>query len=253
MTTEFLPRPHLPQGRVTLAAVSGEYPQVLKVLQALGIETIALGRSLRLPGPVACHADMRLFHPGGDVIIAERGDEPLCEQLRGHGFQVCPASKSLGDSYPHDVLLNCLPLGGCLFGRLDALELQILAFYRQEGRKLINVRQGYAKCSVAPLSASAAMTADRGLWRALQGEGIETLLLSPGGVRLEGYDHGFIGGCCFLAEPGLLCFFGDLDSHPEGKMIRSFCQRHGISVRSLFKGPLLDIGSVIPLKCESYR
>ena len=251
MTTEFPARPHLPGGRVTLAAVSGEYPQVIRALHTLGIETVALGRSPRLPGPVAYHADMRLFHLGGDEIIAERGDGPLCDRLREHSFRVYPSSREPGGSYPHDVPLNCLMLGGRLFGRLDAAEPRILDFCRREGRKLIDVRQGYAKCSVAPLTASAAITADRGLWRALQGEGIETLLLSPGGVQLAGYDCGFIGGCCFLAEPDLLCFFGDLGRHPEGKEIRDFCKIYGISVRSLFSGPLLDVGSVIPLKCES--
>ena len=62
--------------------------------------------------------------------------------------------------------------------------------------------------------------------------------MSPGGVQIAGYDCGFIGGCCFLAEPDLLCFFGDLGRHPEGKEIRDFCKIYGISVRSLFSGPV---------------
>lgn len=57
--------------------------------------------------------------------------------------------------------------------------------------------------------------------------------------------NGFIGGASGLINKNLLCFNGDIKTHPDYENINSFCKNVGVEVYSLNKGMLKDIGSII--------
>ncbi|MCI8622325.1 MAG: hypothetical protein HFG26_01525 [Provencibacterium sp.] len=122
--------------------------------------------------------------------------------------------------------------------------------YLEKGFRLLGIRQGYAKCSAAIVSHHAVITSDPSLAKALPSIGVDCLSVSPGYVRLDGYAYGFLGGACFLSSPHTLCFLGELSSHPDAQRIRAFCFRHNVETRSLLKGELRDVGSVLPLYCR---
>ena len=67
--------------------------------------------------------------------------------------------------------------------------------------------------------------------------------ISPGSVLLDGYDYGFIGGASGF-DGRSLYFCGDVDLHPDGCAIRSFCDDHGIGCVSLSPLPLHDVGGI---------
>ena len=59
----------------------------------------------------------------------------------------------------------------------------------------MNTKQGYARCDVLPLeSAGKAVTADRGMAKALTENRIDVMVIRPGGIALDGCEYGFIGG-----------------------------------------------------------
>lgn len=250
MKTVFVQDPHVPQGRVVLAAVSCTQTRILTALNALGIETLDIPPEGVLPAPVACHADMRIHPLGAGDVVVGKGDAFLGDALTKRGMHVQYTSQPLGDCYPQDIALNCFSLRECLFGLLKGTDPAILERYTSAGKKLVNVKQGYAKCSVGIVSENAAITADAGLAACLKREGVHCLLVEQGGVVLPGYPCGFIGGACFLMAPGILCFMGDVFTHPSAKEILAFCERQEVSVRCLVDGPLYDIGSVLPLNVQ---
>lgn len=243
--------PNLPQGRVTLAAVSKKDPEILQALQHLGIEPLLVGESSRLDRTVSSHADMRLHYLGGGKAVVEQGDEQLLRACAGRGLQVRYAARPSGKRYPQDVGLNCFALGGYLIGLSKAIDPAVRDSYLSRGFQLMNIRQGYAKCSAAVVSKNAVITADPSLAAALDRAGMECLRISPGHVTLEGHDYGFLGGACFLSSSHTLCFLGELSTHPDAANIRAFCSRQGIKVRSLLRGELRDVGCVLPLFCET--
>ena len=55
----FVEKPNLPESKVTTAAVSGAYPEILEALKAHGIRCVTTEFDTRLPDPIAYHA--RLF------------------------------------------------------------------------------------------------------------------------------------------------------------------------------------------------
>ena len=98
------------------------------------------------------------------------------------------------------------------------------------------------------LSESCAVTADRGIAMALKNNGIDVLVIRSGYIELKGYDSGFIGGAGAALGGGVYGFFGDLYTHPDGKAIAEFADKHKIKAVSLSDEPLSDNGGLLILR-----
>ena len=92
------------------------------------------------------------------------------------------------------MLFNAAPVGRFIFGREDSMSRHILQVSAGKGMRIVDVRQGYARCSTVIVGDSAIITQDRGIAGRARECGIDVLLVRPGHVRLDGYDTGFIGG-----------------------------------------------------------
>lgn len=112
-------------------------------------------------------------------------------------------------------------------------------------KNLINVKQGYTKCSVAVVSDNAIITSDKIIAQKAKEVSIDVLLIPPGDIILPGLDYGFIGGCCGLIEKDLMAFFGDLNYFNYGNEIKEFLYKHNVKPIYLRKGKLIDRGSIL--------
>ncbi len=211
-----------------------------------GFDIIALPSDPALSRPVSAHPDM-LIHLG-DRIFCRRAYYGLARDAldrisRLSGLAVELSDEPVSYDYPSDVLFNALRIGGRLFGRLDAMSRHLISYADRAGLTLVNTRQGYAKCAVCVVSDSAAVTADRGMAKALTASGIDVLLIESGHVVLPELDSGFIGGASGACGERVF-FCGSLDTHPDGERIADFCKKHGKTAISLSNEPLFDAGSL---------
>lgn len=241
-----LQRPRLPQGPVAWALVSGEYPWLGEELARRGVRALTTQADRRLPQPVQFHPDLQACPlPFEQMFVLQ--NSPLIPALGALGFQVEETTRAPSSAYPADALCGGFPWGSWLVGNPQALDGAILAGARRAGLEQLPVKQGYSACSVALVDESAAITADRGLYRALTAQGFQVLLIQPGHIQLPGYDTGFIGGCCGKLAPDKLAFAGALSSHPDGEAIRLFLKSRGVEAVELRDAPLLDVGGILPL------
>lgn len=209
-------------------------------LAALGYQALPLEPLPGLNRIVADHADT-LFFDCGELLTSREVAE-----LNRLGERVMVSSDCPRGDYPGDIRFNALALGKSVYGRLDALSPDVKALAERRGMKLVNVRQGYARCSVLPLT-DAAITADIGLAAAMRREGVEVLTIPPGGIRLEGCGYGFIGGASFVDfEKRRAVFFGSFGDSP-GEPVRAFCRAHGFEPVEL-PGELTDVGGAVMLR-----
>lgn len=236
----------LPQSAVKLCTVGAGNPQILQALKARGISCIVVQANSALPAPVATHADLQLCHLGERQVVAAPENTSLSHALVSYGFHVT-LSGALGARYPADAALDCAIIGKYCFAAPHALDEQVRLLCEQAGISLISVRQGYAKCSTCIVGERLLITADISIERAALQAGFSVLRIRPGHILLEGYDTGFIGGCSGLLGPRLLAFTGALRHHPDGACISEFLHSHGVQVVELSDGPLVDIGSIVPL------
>lgn len=245
---DFIRAAHLPSDRVKLCAASAKYRYLLDALRKEGIEVIEVEDNINLDSPVASHADMNMIHLGGGRVVVAQEQQKLVTNLRRSGLDVIITAKPLQKTYPLDIQFNCLLINNVLIGKIDNTADEIKDYCIRSKIKLVNVNQGYTKCSVAVVDESAIITSDSSIASVSIANGIDVLVIEKDYIKLEGYDTGFIGGCCFKYDRKTLVFTGDVSAHKSYDKIKAFVQNYGIGIEMLSNKELVDIGSVIPLK-----
>ncbi len=242
MKKRFVAMPNLPASQVSDAVVSAQNSELLAALENLGISCRLVSPCVDVMPQVSEHADMLFLHLGGKKYAAEGSQSSLVGSLDKLGFAPPSALVSLSCAYPQDVLLNCCIIGKKVIARENNLPWL-------NGFEAVTVKQGYSKCSVAVVDEFSLITDDESISVAAAQAGLDALLVQKGSVRLNGFDYGFIGGCCGKISQSVLAFCGDITTHSDCSAIKSFCSYRGVEVLSLLSGSLVDVGSILPI-CE---
>ena len=215
-------------------------PEMLRRLEKL-TAVIAAPEAKGLPPALAAHPDM-LMHlsPEGLICAPE-----TAAALNAAGVPATAGEAEPQAGYPRDIRYNCFCINGALICNEAHTDGAVLAFYRSRGMRVIDCRQGYASCSALRLPGGV-ITADTRVAEACEAAGAEVLRITPGSIRLEGYDYGFIGGCGGTVG-GRLALFGDPATHPDGAKIAAFAKERGVEVLPLCGGVLTDCGGLIEI------
>lgn len=224
--------------------LSTEYPQFAEQLQLLGYEIIP---SEEIPCQMAYerrHADLQCLLLKDTAFVLKH-----CQRLiraLSDSLTVIPCGDNFGGKYPDNIILNAANIGKNLICRVASLDDKVRDYCDRHDIELIDVRQGYAKCSCAAVGNHAIITADRGISRALGKTEIDVLTIGEGSVTLSGADHGFIGGASgYDSAKRTLYVSGNIDRHPDGERMKRFCAQYGVSIYSLSDEVLTDIGGMI--------
>lgn len=244
---KYIEKPNLPQGKVTLAAISIQAGESAKKLNSLGIETIKIRPDSRLPEPINSHADIQMLHMSKNSLFVF--DEHLFSGDWVTNFHFNKISEVPDNRYPHDVRLNCTIIGNYIICNTKTISKDILKAAESSGLTVINVNQGYSRCSVCVVDENSIITDDESIFRAAGNFLNDTLLISKGSIELNGYDYGFIGGCCGKIDKNKIAFNGAIESHKDYYKITDFLNKKNIECIELCSEPLYDIGGIIPL-CE---
>lgn len=241
----FIKHPNLPAGEVATVAVSADASQAIKKLNSLGIETIPIYMNALLPTPVASHADLQLLHLTENRFLAPTEHLFLGELQKKINIQV--TKRNLGNKYPDDVLLNCKIVGNNIILNKRTIAQEVLGFANEQGLNIIDVKQGYAGCSICAVNESAIITDDESIFTAAQNFLNDVLLIRKGSIRLKGYNYGFIGGCCGKISNTKLAVNGRIESHSDYKRIMDFTNKYNIEIVELTDDQITDIGGIIPI------
>ena len=138
------------------------------------------------------HADISFFFDGDDTLFVAKESEICVNSLKEFCENIIVLSENLGENYPEDVKLNCLRIGSNFICNSNTVSTVVLEHMKNKGVRIIDVKQGYAKCSVLPVSDNSLITDDISIYNSCIINGIDVLLVSKGDVKLSGYDYGFI-------------------------------------------------------------
>lgn len=215
-----------------------------------GIERHTHARVVKLPpdthlaGPEAYHPDMIMSVFDGMAFLPEEylaSNGHIADELSSLGLNVTACREARGKSYPRNVSLNVLVADD--FALLNPKSVSPLLLSNLGSRRIIGTAQGYAACSTL-YAAPCAVTADKGIYKALTAEGVEVLLIGEGHISLEPYSYGFIGGASFVVGDTVFTF-GDIASHPDHGAITSFLRSCGKRIVPLSSSPLADYGGAV--------
>lgn len=217
----------------------------LELLKKKGYGLIRLPSFKELSPSVASHPDILSAElPDGRILMSKKYYDENENILHIYSKHIVLTDECPSGRYPGDVLFDALRVGNTLYGRLDAVS-EVL---KSSCKRLVDVKQGYARCSVAMLSDTCGITADEGLYRALTADGVDMLKIRPGHISLDGCDYGFIGGAGGRLDDGEYAFFGDLLLHPDGEEMLAFAEKHKIKTVALDSGMLRDHGGLVVIR-----
>lgn len=211
--------------------------EIVENLRKRDYRPVLLPPSKLLDTPVASHADMLLHRLDDKLLVCEYYYNENKELFDDEN--VILTDEKHGKNYPDDIIFNAFVYKNTLVGKIEKLSKYIRKHC--ESLKCVNVKQGYAKCSCI-VTPDFCITADKNIFNKLYNLGCSCV--SEGGVELDGYNYGFLGGASFY-DDGKMFFFGDLYAHKDGKIIAELLKSRGIETNCLTSGTLKDLGGAI--------
>lgn len=208
-------------------------------IEKLDYNIILIPSYSRLPLPVSAHADM-LFYPMKCGKLLTYRD--YYETNKEYFDRVLP-SPVLSDiipdnSYPNDIALNALRIGDILFCKKEYTEEIIKDF-----GTVVNVKQGYTRCSVCVMNRGNVITSDPGLIKIFSDNGINSYVIDNADIKIDGYNNGFIGGASFV-DNNTVYFFGT-PGYRNIELIKKACNACGCDFEFLSDDPLYDYGGAV--------
>jgi len=220
-------------------------------LRDLGLKIIPTIACKEVSEPISYHPDI-VMHPinHNTLIIAPNIFDYYEEIFYGMGIKLIKGDTKLGKTYPMDIAYNVGRIGKFAVHNLKYMDEKLKFYLKKENVELIHVKQGYTKCSMAVINKKAVITADIPIHEKLREMGIDSLLIEPGFVKLEGYPYGFIGGSCGNLSKDEIIFSGKFTNHPDRKKILAFLKKHNQKILWLSNTMIEDIGTIFSLYCQ---
>ena len=215
------------------------------VFDDLDIKVINVKKNLFLEPSVSNHADVLANHVGKNTFLVDKHQIDLCNFLDYNGGKYTLID-NISSPYPNDCLLNFADIGDYIICNKSILTKEIFDLLPQ--KQIIDVKQGYAKCSVCICKHNTIITDDISIYKAVSKfDDIISLFVEKGSVNIFKYDYGFIGGCCGLIDKDVILFNGDLSFHTDFDKIKNFLYDNEVKYIDIKGKPLTDIGSIIPI------
>lgn len=190
---------------------------------------------------ISGHPDIFLCQLYPHLVVAPNTPQEVLLTCRQHSIPYITGEKPAGYSYPGTARYNALAANGLFIHNL--LHTDPVLLNATGNLRLVHVRQGYVRCNLLPLPDGSFITSDRGIHKTLTSIGAEVYYISPEGIKLEGFNHGFVGGTAGW-KGNILVFAGHPGYLKEGKELMTLLQQKNISWLSLSDEPLWDAGGL---------
>ena len=185
----------------------------------------------------------------GDITVLEMNTyDFLAEKLKG--YNIVRGKASLSSKYPFDIAYNVIVTDKYLIGNLNFVDDVVIKIAKSRNLELINVKQGYARCSTVVIKNDIFITSDIGIYKELIKNDIHIYYVQADDIVLSQRYSGFLGGACFYFNDELI-FFGNIVKNNFYKKIKSILEIENIKYVNIFDDKLIDYGSVIEISKKS--
>ena len=225
--------------------------EIYNNLLKLNLKIIKTIKCEEVDESISYHPDI-VIHPlnHNTLIVAPNVFDYYVDKFYGMGIKLIKGEKVLSMQYPDDIAYNVGRLSGIAIHNFKHTDEKLKYYLKKENLNLVNVNQGYTKCSLATLDEHKAITSDYPMYKILTDLGFEILLIKPGSILLEGQNYGFIGGTSGCLSKNKFMLSGSLNSHPNKDEILKFISKSNKELILLSKKEIVDIGTIISLYCQ---
>lgn len=190
------------------------------------------------------HADMQALKIN-DILFINANCKNFISSLNKANISFI-SCENIGCKYPYNVALNALFIGNKIFCLEKALHSLVKEYCLSNGIEIINVKQGYTKCSTLKIDENSVITDDESIFNATSKAGIDALLIEKGDIYLDENNYGFIGGASATIGDSIY-FFGDINKHRNADKIKEFIENKNKTIECVSCDFLMDIGGIITL------
>ncbi|MCX8128567.1 MAG: hypothetical protein N3I35_00515 [Clostridia bacterium] len=246
----FIKIPNIPAAPVKRVIIDGRAGAKIEAsLKENGLEIIRTNEHKGLYASVSHHPDMMLHHLGEEYIVYAPGlSSYMIEILKDYGFMLLRGQSRLESKYPGNIAYNAARVGNVVFHNLKYTDPVLKQELEKRGVRLVDTKQGYAKCSISVVNEKAIITGDKGIEKAALENGIEVLLLEQDeNIMLPGMNYGFIGGSTGLIGKNKWAITGKLETIKSFDKICNFLNKYNMEIVSLSDERVIDVGSIIPV------
>lgn len=222
--------------------------ETINNLKKLNLNIIFTIKCEEVQEPISCHPDIQL-HPINNelIIVAPNVFEHYNKIFKKTNIKLIKGETTLGYNYPMDIPYNIGRIGNFAIHNSKYTDELTKYYLKKEGIELIDVKQGYSKCSLGIIGKNSAITSDQTIYEKLKNKNIDILLVKKGYINLDGYNYGFIGGSMGNIDNENILITGELKTHIDGDKINKFIKNKNKKIIELKKDKIEDLGSLIPL------
>jgi len=194
---------------------------------------------------ISGHPDIFICDAGGKIILAPNIPAEIKNVLTENNIPFIMGEKPVGMNYPYAAHYNAVVINNTIIHRSDITDKRIPDACKNH--KLIEVSQGFTRCSLLPVDDKHFITSDEGIHKTLIELGYTALKVSVNGIILRGHPHGFFGGACGIFKNKIF-ILGNLNHYSDKKKVEFFAGLMNFEIVELYDGPLFDGGSIFFLK-----
>ena len=194
---------------------------------------------------ISNHPDIFFSKVDNTLYYSPNTPEEYIQLLISKGTKISKGSKPVGLKYPHSALYNAVITERFFIHNQKITDTNLMQSIGT--RKIINVKQGYCRCSLLPLKNISFITSDEGINKKLLTEDLNILKVNPDGIILPGEEYGLFGGTSGISGDRIF-IVGNLNYFPEGNKVRDFLNNLNYEIIELYNGPLFDGGSILILE-----
>lgn len=191
---------------------------------------------------ISAHPDIFFCNTKAGLVVAPELPTNYLEKIRKNNITLIKGSTAVGSKHPQTAIYNAVASRNFLIHNLKHTAPEIRNQYSE--KQQIYVSQAYTRCNLISLTDQDFITSDIGIYKTLKILNKEVLLINPKQIELLGHQHGFFGGCCGIFEKQLI-ICGHTDFLTEKNALHVFVEKAGFSIKSLYNGKLLDVGSML--------
>nr|WP_300005537.1 hypothetical protein [Tissierella sp.] len=244
--------PFIPLKRSDTVIVAGNISdEIYENLRSRDLRIIKTIPHEKLDSSIAYHPDI-VIHPVNHktLVIEPTVYEYYMEEFKKTNLEIIKGEKILDFKYPDDIAYNVGRIGNFALHNLKYTDEVLTYYLKKEGIELIDIKQGYSKCSMSIVGLNEIITADRLIDKIVKKLGVESLLIEAGNIYLENQKYGFIGGCTGNMSNKEILISGNLDRHPDKENIEFFINKLNKRIIYLSKEAVSDIGTIITLNSK---
>lgn len=220
--------------------VAENFPEKsLKILKEYG-KIVRTKSNKNLMKGLDTHPDI-LVHPlpSGELVV-DRDNLEYYKKIFPDK-NILPSHSCLSKEYPKDVPLNAFTFKNYFIHNLKFTDKVLLDYYKNSGYEMINIKQGYGKCS-SLVTNDFIITSDGGIYESLR-DLIPIYKIKHGEIRLQNFNYGFIGGASGVLGKKIF-FTGDFSHHSSYEEILKIIKKYDYEIEILSKDPIEDYGSI---------